>query len=92
LLITETLACKLYVSLRCPISPPEKKQEICPISSLTEDINHQSSDLNNGKVKIACNSDYIQTEILNFTFAWETIIVYCYICSNHRCSYCCNVI
>jgi len=25
---------------------------------------------------IACNSAYVQTETLNFTFAWKTVIVY----------------
>jgi len=33
-------------------------------------------------MKIACNSVYIQTETLNFTFAQQAVIVYFYICSN----------
>jgi len=36
------------------------------------------------KMKIACNSAYVKTETLNFTFAWQAVIVYFNICSNHR--------
>jgi len=70
--------------------PPSKKKKF--VSSLTEDINPLTSHWNNGKMKIACNSAYIQTETLNFIFAWQTLIVYFYICSNHRRGYCHNVI
>jgi len=35
-------------------------------------------------MKIACNSAYIQTETLNFTFAQQTIIVYFYLRSNFQ--------
>jgi len=38
--------------------------------------------------KLACYSAYVQTETLNFTFAWQPNIVYFYICSNHRRGYC----
>jgi len=57
-------------------------------ASLTEDINPQSSHWNNGKMKIACNSAYVQTKTLNFTFARQAVIVYFCICSNHRCIKC----
>ena len=53
--------------------PPPQKKEIS--SFLTEDINPQSSHWNNGKMKIACNSAYVKTETLNFTFARQVIIV-----------------
>jgi len=33
-------------------------------------------------MEIACNSAYVQTESLNFTFAQQAIIVYIYVCSN----------
>jgi len=32
----------------------------------------------------ACNSAYVSTETLNFTFARQAFIVYFYIYSNHR--------
>jgi len=35
-------------------------------------------------MKIAYNSAYIQTETWNFTFAWQAIIVYFYLCSNFQ--------
>jgi len=75
-----------YVTLCCPIPPKEKFSP-----SLADDINPESSHWNNGKMKIACNAAYIQTETLNFTFAWQAVIVYCYICFNHRRGYCHNV-
>jgi len=40
----------------------------CVRSSLTGDI----------KIKIACNSDYVQIKTLNFTFPWQAVIVYLY--------------
>jgi len=43
-------------------------------------------------MKIACNAAYVQRETLNFTFARQAVIVYCYICSNQRHGYCCNII
>jgi len=54
------MACILYVTLLCPIPPPKK----------AEDINPKVPFLwNNGQMKIAYNSAYIQTKSLNFTFA-----------------------
>jgi len=44
--------------------------------SLTGDIHTQSSHWNNGKMKIAYNSAYVQIETFNFTFAQKAIIVY----------------
>ena len=35
-------------------------------------------------MKIAYNSAYIQIETLNFTFAWQAIIVYFYVSSNFQ--------
>jgi len=35
-------------------------------------------------MKIACNSVYIQTETLNFTFARQAIIVYSNFLRNHH--------
>jgi len=43
---------------------------------LTGDIHAQSSHCNNGKLKIAYNSAYIQIETFNFSFAQKAIIVY----------------
>ena len=43
-------------------------------------------------MKIACNSAYVQIETLNFTFDRQAIIMYCYICSNHKRGYCHNII
>jgi len=81
----------LHYAVLPDFQPPTKKQKkFAP--SLTEDINHQSSHWNNGKMKTACNSVHIQTETLNLTFAQQAVIVYCYICSNHRSGYCRNVI
>jgi len=40
------------------------------------DNNPQSSNSNNVKMHIACNSAYVQPECLNFTYAWQAIIVY----------------
>jgi len=48
--------------------------------SLTEDTNHQAPKFtwNNGKMKIACNSAYVSRQkTLNFSFAWQAVIVYC---------------
>jgi len=33
-------------------------------------------------MKIAYNSAYLQMETLNFTFVWQAIIAYFYLCSN----------
>jgi len=52
--------------------------------SLTGDINPQSAYWNNGKMKTAYNSTYLETETLNFTFAWQAVIVYFYLCSNFQ--------
>jgi len=49
------------------LSHPHKKKKFAP--SVTGDINPQSSHWYNGKMKIACNSAYIHTKTLNFTFA-----------------------
>jgi len=38
-------------------------------------------------MKIACNSPYVQTERLNFTFGRQAVIVYFYICLNQRHGY-----
>jgi len=50
--------------------------------SLTEDINPQSSNWNNGKIKIAYKSTFVQIETFNFTFAQQSLIVYFHFCSN----------
>jgi len=76
--------CVLYITLltlHCPL----KKKEICPFPNWR--YKPQCSHWNNGKMKIACNSAYVQTETLNFTFARQAIIVYFYNCCN-----CCNLI
>jgi len=67
----------IYVTLRCKY-PQENK--FAP--SLTEDMNPQSSHWKNWKMKIAYNSAYLQMETLNFTFVWQAIIAYFYLCSN----------
>jgi len=57
--------CVLYVTLltlHCPIPPKEKKSA----PSITGYINPQSSNWNNGKMKIACNCAYVQTETFKF--------------------------
>jgi len=54
------------------------------VPSLTGDINSQSSHWNNGKIKIAYNSAFIQIETFNFTFAQQAIIVYVYLCFNFQ--------
>jgi len=60
--------------LHCPILPPSKKKKFAP--SLTGDVNPpQNSHWNNGRMKISCNSAYVQTETLNFTFAQQAIFV-----------------
>jgi len=43
-------------------------------------------------MKIACNPAYVQIETLNFTLVQQAVIVYFYICSNHRRGCCRNVI
>jgi len=48
-------------------------------SSLTGDINPQSSHWNNRKMKIAHNSAYVQMEAVNFTFALQAVIVYFFV-------------
>jgi len=53
-------------------SPPPKKQKKFA-TSLTRDINPQSSNKNNIKMTIAHNSAYIQIKTLNFTFAWQAV-------------------
>ena len=52
--------------------PHLKKKKSAP--SLTGDINPQSYHWNNGKMKIAYNSAYVQTETLNFT--QQAVVVY----------------
>jgi len=74
-------ACVLYVTLHCPI--PTSITEKCA-ASLTGDINPQSSHWNNGKMKIAYNSAYVQLETVNFTFNRQAIIVHFYLCSNFQ--------
>jgi len=51
---------------------------------LTGDINAQSSHWNNGKMKIAYNSAYVQIETFNFTFTQHIIIVYGCFCANFQ--------
>jgi len=63
-------------------SPPPPKKKYA--SSLTGDINPQSSHWNNEKMKIADNSAYIQIKTLNFTFAQQAVVVYFYLCSNFQ--------
>jgi len=77
------------VSSLIPSLHPKKQKKFTP--SLTEDINPQSSNWNNGKMKIACNSAYIQTNF-NFSFAQKPAIVYCYIRLANRHGYCRSVI
>jgi len=55
--------CILYVILRSPISPSQKKK--CA-PSLTGDINFRSSHWNNGKMKIAYNFAFQQAVIAYF--------------------------
>jgi len=71
----------LHCAVQFLLPPPEKKK-FAP--SLTEQW----------KMKNACNYAYVQAETLNFIFTQQAIIVwaYCYICSNHRHGYCCNII
>jgi len=59
--------------------PPQKKKKFAP--SLTAD-NTQSSQWNS--VKIVYNSTHFQIETLNFTFAWQTVIVCFYVCLNFQ--------
>jgi len=61
----------LYCAVRFP-HPSKKKFS----PSVTGDIDLQSSHWNNGKMKIAYNSAYVQIEIINFTFAQQAVIVY----------------
>jgi len=63
---TSTLHCHMHpmryiadIVLSHP-DPRQKKKEICTFP--TENINPQSSHWNNGKMKIACSSAYVQTE------------------------------
>jgi len=59
---------------------PLPKRKFAP--SITGDIHAQSSHCNNGKMKTAYYSAYVQTEMFNFTFAQQAIIVFGYLCSN----------
>jgi len=52
--------------------------------SLTGHIHTQSSHWNNGKMKIAYNSAYVQIEMFNFTFDQQAIIVYVYLRSSFQ--------
>jgi len=61
---------------------PSQKKIFAP--SLTGDIHAQSSHWNNGKMKNAYNSAYVQTEMFNFTFAQQAIIMYVYLCSHFQ--------
>jgi len=54
----------------CPIPLPKKKFAFF----LTGDIHAQSSHWNNGKMKIAYNSAYVQIETFSFTFAQQAIM------------------
>jgi len=62
---------------------PPKEKQIC--SSTNWRFNAQSSHCSNGKMKIACNSAYIQIETFNFTFAQQSFIVY-FKCTKQACS------
>jgi len=70
----------LHCAIAVLFSLPKKK--FAPF--LTGDIHAQSSNWNNGKMKIACNSAYVQMEMFNFTFAQQAIIVYVYHCSDFQ--------
>jgi len=63
---------KSYNALSNPLPPPQGK---CA-TSLTGDINLQSSYCNNGRMKIAYNSAYVQIATVNFTFTRQAVIVY----------------
>ena len=52
--------------------------------SLTGDINAQSFHWNNGKMKIAHDSAYVQIKTFSFTFDEQAFIVYFYLCSNFQ--------
>jgi len=76
---TSTRQCHMHpiCTLHCascpiPLLPPKKRY--APF--LTGDIHAQSSNWNNGKMKIAYNSAYVQTETFNSTFAQQAIIMY----------------
>jgi len=53
-------------------------------TSVTGDTNAQSLHWNNGKMKIAYYSAYIQRETLNFTFIQQAVIVHFHFCSNFQ--------
>jgi len=63
-----------YTALAVRFLPLREKKKFAP--SLTGDINAQSSNWNNGKMKIAYNSAYVQTETFNCTLTPQAIIVY----------------
>ena len=74
--------CVQYVILHCLITPIPSKI----VSSLTGDINSQSSQMEQWKMKIAYNTAYVQIETVNFTFAQPSKLSLCifYICSNFQ--------
>ena len=81
--------CILYitlVTLHCPI--PQHKKEICSFRNWR--YKPPKSHWNNEKMKIACNSAYVQTETLNLTFAQQaTLQIYifaptAYVLNAHR--------
>jgi len=63
---------KRYIVLSNLLSKKQKK--LAP--SLTGDFNPKSSHWNNGKMKIAHNSAYVQIETFHFTFTEQAVIVY----------------
>jgi len=56
---------------------PSPAKKFAP--SLTGGINAQSSQWNNGKMKITYNFAYLHTETFNFSFAQEAFIVYFFV-------------
>jgi len=70
--------CVIYVTLCCPILPPK----MCPFPNWR--YYPQSSHWNNGKMKTAGNSAYVQTETLNYTFTQQAVFVCFYFCSNFQ--------
>ena len=76
--ITQPWVCYIHTAvprvsytLRCDVRFPQIKKKCA-----TGDINPKSSHWNNGKMKIAYNSAYIQVETVNFTITLHAVIVY----------------
>jgi len=71
-----------YIAYIALSDPPPKNNKFAPF--ITGDTSHRSTHWDNGKMKISCDSAYVQTETLNFIFARQTIMVYFYLCSNFQ--------